>query len=71
VSDVTYLLALIAIVAIAVLCWKAFGPKRIRTIGVGRRGGQRKRIVGPDDDPEFLWRISRQHRDGDPGSPEH
>lgn len=63
----TYLLALIAIVAIAVLCWKAFGPERTAT----PPGPARKRIIGPDDDPEFLWRISRQqHRDTDPGSTE-
>ncbi|BDT89406.1 hypothetical protein GV791_04040 [Nocardia cyriacigeorgica] len=67
----TYLLALIAVVAIAVLCWKAFGPDR----GAGYSAPMRrapKRVVGPDDDPEFLWRISRQqHRDSDPGPAEH
>ncbi|PXX64992.1 hypothetical protein DFR70_10453 [Nocardia tenerifensis] len=67
----TYLLALIAVVAVAVLCWKAFGPER----GAGpsatpSRSPQRKRVVGPDDDPEFLWRLSRQHRNGDSDSPE-
>lgn len=63
----TYLLALIAVVTIAVLCWKAFGPERKTTPRVTRN-----RILGPDDDPEFLWRISRpQHRDGDSGSAEH
>ncbi|MFC8526702.1 hypothetical protein [Nocardia sp. NPDC057227] len=56
-----YLLALIAVVAIAVLCWKAFGP-------AGSSAPQRTRTVGPDDDPEFLWRLSRQqHRDGESG----
>ncbi|WP_063045430.1 hypothetical protein [Nocardia pseudovaccinii] len=59
----TYLLALIAVVAVAVLCWKAFGPEK--TAGPPTRSPQRKRIMGPDDDPEFLWRLSRQHRDGD------
>ncbi|MET8774424.1 hypothetical protein AB0H49_14665 [Nocardia sp. NPDC050713] len=60
----TYLLALIAIVAVAVLCWKAFGP--VRESGLNPRSPQRKRILGPDDDPEFLWRISRQeHPDSD------
>ncbi|AHH21758.1 hypothetical protein [Nocardia nova] len=63
-----YLLALIAVVAVAVLCWKAFGPERMPRIGTGRTAGNRRRAIGPDDDPEFLWRISRQHRDGDPGS---
>ncbi|MGV9675412.1 hypothetical protein ACWDSJ_09055 [Nocardia sp. NPDC003482] len=63
----TYLLALIAVVAVAVLCWKAFGPGTAHRSGAGRNSSHRNRIVGPDDDPEFLWRISRQHRDGDPG----
>ncbi|MEV5651809.1 hypothetical protein AB0L57_26485 [Nocardia sp. NPDC052254] len=63
-----YLLALIAVVAVAVLCWKAFGPGSMPRIGSGRTHDNRRRALGPDDDPEFLWRISRQHRDGDPGS---
>ncbi|MEU0545667.1 hypothetical protein ABZ319_37915 [Nocardia sp. NPDC005978] len=64
----TYLLALIALVTIAMLCWKAFGPQRpART---GTTSAAHKRILGPDDDPEFLWRLSRQHRDGEPGSPD-
>lgn len=60
----TYLLALIAIVAVAVLCWKAFGPEK--------SGGQppRRPVLGPDDDPEFLWRLGKQHRD-DSGPSEH
>lgn len=63
-----YLLALIAVVAVAVLCWKAFGPEQTPRIGFGRGSDKHRRVIGPDDDPEFLWRISRQHRDGDPGS---
>jgi hypothetical protein len=68
VIDVTYLLALIAVVAVAMLCWKAFGPQRPHRIGAGHAVSHRKPVKGPDDDPEFLWRISRQHRDGDPGA---
>jgi hypothetical protein len=76
VSDVTYLLALIAVVAVAVLCWKAFGPEKsagpttpsTRSPQRKHISPQRKHIKGPDDDPEFLWRLSRQHRDGDSGS---
>lgn len=62
-----YLLALIAVVAVAMLCWKAFGPQRPNRIGAGRTAARRNRVMGPDDDPEFLWRISHQGRDGDPG----
>lgn len=63
-----YLLALIALVAVAILCWKLFGPGQTPHPGGGRNSEQHSRIIGPEDDPEFLWRISRQHRDGDPGS---
>ncbi|MFQ6398475.1 hypothetical protein ACLMAJ_34175 [Nocardia sp. KC 131] len=62
----TYLLALIAVVAVAVLCWKAFGPEKSSgPTTPSTRAPQRKQIKGPDDDPEFLWRLGRQHRDGD------
>ncbi|AFU05692.1 hypothetical protein [Nocardia brasiliensis] len=67
----TYLLALIAVVAVAVLCWKAFGPeKSAGSTPSAPARSPRKRIMGPDDDPEFLWRLSRQHRDGDSGGNE-
>ncbi|MEV0434381.1 MULTISPECIES: hypothetical protein [Nocardia] len=56
----TYLLALIAIVAIAVLCWKAFGPERPSP---NPGPAARRPILGPDDDPEFLWRLRKQPRD--------
>jgi len=63
---VTYLLALIAIATIVVLCWKAFGSERMQTL---RGGADDKRVIGPDDDPEFLSTISReQNPDSDPGS---
>lgn len=62
-----YLLALIGLVTLAVLLWKGFGP------GPKTEG----RVTGPDDDPEFLWRVDRQnHRrtgetqDGTPGDPQ-
>ncbi len=61
-----YLVALIAVVTVAVLCWKAFGPQRSNQ---SPRSPRRRQIIGPDDDPDFLWRISRQqHRDGDGGA---
>ncbi|MVU83653.1 hypothetical protein GPX89_41245 [Nocardia sp. ET3-3] len=59
----TYLLALIAVVAIAMLCWKAFGPQR--SAGTGPAPTRRNRIIGPEDDPDFLAKLSREHRDGE------
>ncbi|MFD3462821.1 hypothetical protein ACFWVM_24160 [Nocardia fluminea] len=56
----TYLLALIAIVAITVLCWKAFGPGMPRP---NPGPPSRRPVLGPDDDPEFLWRLGKQPRD--------
>ena len=54
VSVVIYLLALVGLVTVTVLFWKAFGP-------VSHASGQ-PRVTGPDDDPEFLWRLNRQAR---------
>ncbi|AYJ51024.1 hypothetical protein [Rhodococcus sp. P1Y] len=48
-----YLLALIGVVAVIVLFWKAFGPTA---------QAPATRVVGPDDDPEFLWRMNREAR---------
>jgi hypothetical protein len=63
---VIYLLALIGLVAVIVLFWKAFGPTRQAPAG---------KVIGPDDDPEFLWRMNRDAKrsgkDGpDSNSPE-
>ncbi|GAB2638842.1 hypothetical protein ABI214_19245 [Prescottella soli] len=55
-----YLLAFIGLVTLAVLFWKAFGPTATTAV----RGGSDSRVgraVGPDDDPEFLWRVDREN----------
>jgi len=69
---VIYLLAFIGLVTLAVLFWKAFGPTATTAVRgrsdskVGRVG----RVVGPDDDPEFLWRVDRENhrRQSGPGT---
>lgn len=66
-----YLFALVALVAITALCWRAFGPERASQIPRSRRSG--RRVLGPDDDPEFLRRLDRGAPDGrqsgdDPGA---
>jgi len=48
---VLYLLAFIGAVTLAVLLWKAYGPATRRPS---------TRVVGPDDDPEFLWKVDRE-----------
>lgn len=50
-----YLLALVGLVTVIVLMWKAFGPNPANRTPV--RG-----VRGPDDDPEFLWNVGRQTR---------
>lgn len=59
---VLYLLAFIGAVTLAVLLWKAYGPDVNRPP---------TRVVGPDDDPEFLWKVDRdvhkRRSDGKPG----
>ncbi|MDT2008841.1 hypothetical protein FXW78_40375 [Rhodococcus opacus] len=49
-----YLLALIGLVTVAVLLWKAFGPNTKPVLS--------KRVLGPDDDPDFLWKVDRETR---------
>jgi hypothetical protein len=51
---VIYLLALIGLVTVAVLLWKAFGPNTNPVLS--------KRVLGPDDDPDFLWKVDREAR---------
>ncbi|WP_127784051.1 hypothetical protein [Rhodococcus sp. X156] len=52
-----YLAAIIVLVALTALCWKAFGPQQPARPTRSRT----TRVVGPDDDPDFLRRL-------DPGS---
>ena len=55
-----YVLALIGLVTLAVLAWRAFGADAV--------GSEPGRSVGPDDDPEFLRRIdpgANQGKSGD------
>jgi hypothetical protein len=46
------LLAIIGLITVAVLLWKAFGPQTGRSTNAP--------VYGPDDDPEFLWRLKRE-----------
>jgi hypothetical protein len=54
VGVVIYVLALIVLVTLAVLAWKAFGPQL--------RAPSPRRVVGPEDDPDFMWRMKRERR---------
>ena len=59
-----YLLAAIGVVTVAVLLWRALSPDRVDV-------GARRRIVAPDDDPDFLRRLGEQNNRPDEGdSPE-
>ncbi|PRX45568.1 hypothetical protein B0I33_109231 [Prauserella shujinwangii] len=50
-----YLLAAIGALTIAVLLWRAFGAERV---GVASRPP----AVAPDDDPDFLRKLSEEQR---------
>lgn len=74
-----YVLALVGLVAIAVLLYKAIGPEG-RSFGPGassRRSAdapaahRQPPAIGPDDDLEFLWRLERdaRKRDGTDSGP--
>ncbi|AOW94909.1 hypothetical protein BFN03_12555 [Rhodococcus sp. WMMA185] len=54
-------MAFIGLVTVAVLLWKAFGPAANPMLS--------KRVVGPDDDPEFLWKVEREARRTRPEEP--
>lgn len=49
-----YLLAVIGAVAVTALLWKAFGPQR---------RADRRPVLAPDDDPEFLRDLNRRKPD--------
>lgn len=53
-----YVLAAIGALTVAVLMWRAFGPDRAEDEG----GSTPRKTVAPDDDPDFLRRISEQQR---------
>ncbi|KIQ18372.1 hypothetical protein ASG56_12240 [Rhodococcus sp. Leaf7] len=53
-----YLLALIGLAVVVVLLWKSFGPAA---------EAPRGRVTGPDDDPEFLWKMNKNNRSRGPG----
>ncbi|MBJ8347902.1 hypothetical protein [Antrihabitans sp. YC2-6] len=57
-----YLLAAVGLVTVVVLFWKAFGPDI--------RPADQRRTLGPDDDPEFLWRLNRESRRSGKDTPE-
>jgi hypothetical protein len=63
VATMIYVLAAVGALTIVVLMWKAFGPQ---ATGAARRRS-RQAPVAPDDDPEFLRRISEQQRKPRPG----
>ncbi len=49
-----YLLALIGAVTVAVVLWATVGPTRPRPV---------PRMIAPDDDPDFLRRLSERRDD--------
>lgn len=56
----TYVLAMVGLVIVTVLIWRALSPNRV---GVGAR----RRPVAPDDDPDFLRRLGEQIKRPDDG----
>ncbi|HKR52629.1 MAG TPA: hypothetical protein VJT72_24230 [Pseudonocardiaceae bacterium] len=50
-----YLMAAIGVATVTALLWKAFGSQRPAT----------RRVLAPDDDPEFLQGLNRQRPEPD------
>ncbi len=65
-----YLLAIIGLLALTYLAWRAFGPDAPSGHGQGdalpTRRQRPRGPVGPDDDLEFLNDLDRKARDRDP-----
>jgi hypothetical protein len=65
-----YLLAIIGLLALTYLAWRAFGPDAPAVPGQNHdrvTGRQTRRgPVGPDDDPEFLSGLDRDAQNNDP-----
>ncbi|PYE20115.1 hypothetical protein DFR67_102253 [Williamsia limnetica] len=65
-----YLLAIIGLLALTYLAWRAFGPDAVAGRGEGDTRPPRRQMprgpVGPDDDLEFLNDLDRKARDKDP-----
>jgi hypothetical protein len=57
-----YVLAIVGLVIVAVLIWRALSPARV---GVGAR----RRPMAPDDDPDFLRKLGEQIRRPDDEEP--
>ena len=51
----TYLLVILVLAALGYAAWRAVQS---------RPNHPSKRVIGPDDDPEFLWRLN--HPDNNP-----
>ncbi len=51
----TYLLVILVLAGLGYAVWRAVQS---------RPGHPGKRVIGPDDDPEFLWRLN--HPDNNP-----
>lgn len=52
-----YLLAVVAAVAVAMALWKLLGPQRDI-----RPGRAHRRVLAPDDDPDFLRELDERAR---------
>lgn len=57
----TYLLAAVGAIAVAMLLWRAFGPDRSGGTGLATRGSGGSPSA-PDDDPDFLRKLDEHNR---------
>ena len=61
----TYLFAVLGLIAIGFLMWRAFGPQSDGGGNASPSAGNRGRArgpVGPDDDPDFLRDLDNRTR---------
>ena len=58
----TFLFAVIGVIAIGFLLWRAFGPQRDEATGGSSGSGYARGPKGPDDDPDFLRDLDNRTR---------
>ncbi|SIR68291.1 hypothetical protein SAMN05445060_0429 [Williamsia sterculiae] len=75
-----YIFVIVGIAALGYLAWRAFGPQgivgpdrdrddRALTPRTGTRRQAQRPPIGPDDDPEFLWKLGRDRHPGPDDAP--
>ncbi len=64
----TFLFAVVGMLAVGFLLWRAFGPQLMNDDDEPVRSSRSRGPLGPDDDPDFLNDLDRRSRGTNGGS---